>query len=1093
MIDRIVDASIRHKSFVFVATALLIAWGVWSIRHVPLDAIPDLSDTQVIVYSRWERSPDIVDDQVTYPIVSAMLGAPGVRDVRGISDYGYSFVYVLFEDGTDLYWARSRVQEYLGPVLADLPEGVRTELGPDASGLGWIFQYALVDDTGRMDLAELRSLQDYWLRYHLRSVPGVAEVAAVGGFRRQYQIELDPNRLRAREVPIERVVAAVREANVETGGGLIEVGAIEQMIRGRGYVGSIDDLERVVVGMSDSGMPIRVRDLGRVSFGPEERRGLADLDGRGEVVSGIVIARDGQNALSVIDAVRAKLEEVRPGLPEGVRVVTAYDRSDLVRRAIATLRGAILEIILTTSIVIFLFLRHGPSALIPILTLPIAVVLAFIPFRAAGLTANVMSLGGIAIAIGALADAAIVVVEQAHKRLEEWERDGRRGPSATVVREAILEVAGPSFFSLLVIAVAFLPVLTLEAEEGRLFKPLAYTKSLVMGVAALLVVTLDPALRMALSRRERFNFRPAWLSTGANAVLVGQIRPEGGRSLGRFLTRLYAPVVRWSLQHKRAVLVGTLVAMVVTIPVYLNLGNEFMPPFDEGALLYMPSTLPGISTTEAGRLLRETDRILAGFPEVERVLGKAGRAETSIDPAPLSMFETVVLLRPLGDWRRVETWYSSWSPEWLRLMLRRITPDHISREQLVDEMNDALRIPGLANAWTMPIKARIDMQATGIRTPVGLKISGGDLREIERLGAEVEEQLRGVPGTRGVFAERVAGGYFVDVRWRRDELARQGLTVAEAQEAVAIAIGGETVTETIEGRERYPVRVRYLADFRSDLQAIERVLVAVDEGRRQVPLGELARIERAEGPSMIRNENGLLTGYVWVDLADRDPASYVAEAGPLLSSSIQVPPGYSILWSGQYEAMHRVRERLFVVVPLTLGLILLLLWLNTRSWVKTAIVLLAAPFSAIGAIWLVWALGYDLSVGVWVGLIALLGVDAETGIFMLLYLDLSWERARRDGKLRDLADLRAAIQEGASGRLRPKLMTVTTTFVGLLPILWSIGTGADTMKRIAAPMVGGIVTSFLLELLVYPVLYELWRRRELPAGRALPQTASPPC
>ncbi len=1074
MIDRVVDFSIRNKALVFVVVFLGAVAGVWSIENMPLDALPDLSDTQVIIVSRWDRSPDLVEDQVTYPLVSAMLGAPGVRAVRGFSDFGSSFVYVVFEDGTDLYWARTRTLEYLSSVLPTLPQGVETQLGPDAIGLGWIYQYALVDESGTQSLADLRSLQDWYLRYYLKAVPGVAEVAPVGGFEKQYQVNVDPNRLRAYGIPIQRVAAAVQDGNAETGGRLVEFGGTEYMVRGRGYARSIEDFENIVVAPSESGSPVRIRDIGQVTIGPDLRRGIAELDGEGEVVSGIVVMRQGQNALEVIERIEKRIAEVSPGLPAGVKVVPVYDRSDLVRRAITTLRAAIIEVIVTISLVIFLFLWHVPSAIIPVITIPLAVLLSFIPFGGLGLTANIMSLGGIAIAIGALDDAAIVVVEQTHKRLEEWERGGRRGDYRLVMQRAITEVAGPSFFSLLVIGASFLPVLALEAQEGRLFKPLAYTKTLAMVVAAVLAVTLDPALRMLLTNVKTFGSR---------------IRQEDTHPVSRFLMRLYGPAATWSLRHK-GVVFGVAAALVLaTIPAFLSLGSEFMPPLEEGSLLYMPTTMPGISITEAGRLLQVTDRIIKSFPEVDRVLGKAGRAGTATDPAPLSMLETIVTLKPKAEWRKRATWYSSWAPGVLLPLFRRITPDHVSQEQLIAEMNEALRFPGLSNAWTMPIKGRIDMLATGIRTPVGLKVSGADVATIEDLGVRIQALLEKVPGTRSAFAERTAGGYFLDVEWNREELARYGISVREAQEVVEAAIGGENVTTTIEGRARYPVNVRYLADYRSDPAALGRILVPSGDGARQIPLEQLARLATRTGPGMIRNEDGLLTGYVYVDLAGRDPQGYVEEAAGVLRANLRVPPGYTYTWSGQFEAMARVRKRLGVVVPLTLVLIVFLLYLNTRSAVKTMIVLLAVPFSAIGAVWCLWLLDYNMSVGVWVGLIALLGVDAETGVFMLLYLDLAYEQAKRDGRLRTREELRSAIYEGAVRRLRPKFMTVATTFIGLFPIMWSTGAGADVMKRIAAPLIGGILTSFLLELLVYPGIYETWKWNfDLRRGR---HTATP--
>ena len=1075
MINRIIDFSVRNKVIIFILVAVACIWGWWSIKHVSLDAIPDLSETQVIVYSRWDRSPDIMEDQVTYPIVTAMLGAPKVKAVRGFSDFGYSFVYVIFEDGTDIYWARSRTLEYLSGVLPRLPQGVQTEIGPDATGLGWIFQYALVDTTGKHSLSDLRSYQDWYLRYYLKSVPGVAEVASLGGFVKQYQVNVDPKRLQAYGIPINRVVEAVQSGNVEVGGRLIEFGGTEYMVRGRGYARSITDFENIVLKASETGTPICIKDIGEVTHGPDYRRGVADLDGEGEVVSGIVVMRHGQNALDVIDRVKAKIREIEPGLPEGVKILPVYDRSDLIRKSIDTLRGTLIEVMITVSLVIFLFLWHVPSAMIPIITIPIAVLISFVPFKAMGITANIMSLGGIAIAVGALVDAAIVVVEQTHKRLEEWKQAGEQGDYREVIVDAIKQVAGPSFFALLVIGVSFLPVLTLEAEEGRLFKPLAYTKTLAMVVAAFLTITLDPALRLLITNLKNFNFKPLWLCRATNAVLVGTIHPEERHPVSRFLIRLYDPVARWSLRSKWLVLGIALILVAVTIPVFLRLGSEFMPPLDEEALFYMPTTMPGISITEAQKLLQFTDRIIKQFPEVDRVLGKAGRAETSTDPAPLSMLETVITLKPKSAWRKVDTWYSSWAPGWMKSLLRPITPDHLSREALVEQMNQALQIGGLSNAWTMPIKARIDMLTTGIRTPVGIKISGADLAVIEDIGSKIEAQLSSVKGTRSVFAERTGGGYFIDVTWNREELARYGLSIGEAQAVVQNAIGGETVTTTIEGRERYPVNVRYLADFRTDFSSLNRVLVPALEGKRQIPLSQLATVSTVGGASMIRDEDGLLTGYVYVDVADRDPGSYVAEASEMLRDVLELPVGYALTWTGQYEAMQRVKERLKVVVPLTAFLIFLLLYMNTKSLTKTMIVALAVPFSAIGAVWLLYLLGYNMSIAVWVGLIALLGVDAETGVFMLLYLDLAYEEAKKAGRLRSLAELREAIMNGAVKRLRPKFMTVSVMALGLVPIMWSTGTGADVMKRIAAPMIGGIFTSFLLELLVYPVIYEIWK------------------
>jgi copper/silver efflux system protein len=1075
VIDAIIEFSAKNRFIVFILVTVAVVAGVWSMRSVPLDAIPDLSDTQVIVYSRWDRSPDIVEDQVTYPIVTAMLGAPKVKAVRGFSDFGFSYVYIVFDEGTDIYWARSRTMEFLSGVLPRLPQGVRTELGPDATGIGWVFQYALVDTTGRHSLDELRSYQDWTLRYYLKSVPGVAEVAPLGGFVRQYQVQIDPNRLRTFNLPIAKVIDAVRAGNNDVGGRLVEMTGAEYMVRGRGYARSTAEIGDIVLARSESGVPVRIRDVGDVTLGPDIRRGVADLDGIGDTVAGIVVMRQGENALHVIDRVKARLHELEPTLPTGVRLVTVYDRSDLILRSIDNLTHTLIEELLIVSAIILVFLWHIPSAMIPIVTIPVAVLISFIPMRMMGVTANIMSLGGIAIAVGAMVDAAIVVVEQTHKKLELWDRTGRREDYHRVVVDAVKEVGGPSFFALLVIAVSFLPVLTLEAQEGRLFRPLAYTKNFSMIIAAVLAITLDPAMRLLFTHMKNFAFKPRWLARATNAVLVGKIHSEDTHPISRMLIRLYEPICAWSLRWKWLVLAGAMGLVVATVPIYNRLGSEFMPPLDEGTLLYMPSTLPGISVTEAQRLLQIQDRIIARFPEVVRVLGKAGRADTSTDPAPFSMMETVIVLKPHDEWRQVDTWYSDWAPDWLRPALRRITGDRLSTDQLVQEMNQALKLPGTTNAWTMPIKARIDMLTTGVRTPVGIKIYGSNIREIERIGTQIESVLPSVFGTRSAFAERTSGGYFVDFNWKRDELARYGLSIDDAQMVVTSAVGGDTVTTTVEGRERYPVNVRYFRDYRSDIDRLRRVIVPAMDGRMQIPVSQLADVKLTSGPSMIRDENGMLNGYVYVDVAGRDIGSYVTEAKRVVADKIKLPAGYSLVWSGQYEAMQRVRERLKIVLPVTLFLVLMLLYLNTRSLAKTSIIVLAVPFSAVGAIWLLYLLGYNMSIGVWVGLIALLGVDAETGVFMLLYLDLAYEEARRDGRLRSIADLQQAVLHGAVKRIRPKFMTVATMFMGLVPIMWSTGAGADVMKRIAAPMIGGIFTSFVLELVVYPAIYEIWK------------------
>jgi Cu(I)/Ag(I) efflux system membrane protein CusA/SilA len=1079
MIRSIIRFSAENRLLVLLATAVAVAYGIYTVNHIPVDAIPDLSDTQVIVYSRWDRSPDIMEDQVTYPIVTALLGAPNVKVIRGFSDFGFSYVYVIFKDGTDIYWARSRVLEYLSKIQPLLPAGVRTELGPDATGVGWVFQYALVDDSRTHSLADLRTFQDWNLRYRLQSVPGVAEVASIGGFVKQYQVTVDPNRLKAYDLAIMDVASAVRDSNNEVGGRLLEFSGKEYMVRGRGYIGSREDLEKIVLKTDQKGTPVLVRDVGQVTLGPEIRRGVADLDGQGDVVGGIVVMRHKENAREVIRRVKQRLTEIEPSLPPGVRVVTTYDRSDLIQRSIDTLKHELLLEIAIVSLVILVFLWHIPSAIVPIVTIPVSVLLAFIPMSLMGISSNIMSLAGIAISIGVLVDGAIVEVENAYKKLELWVHGGRKGDYHAVRLEALLEVGPSVFFSLLVIAVAFLPIFTLVDQEGRLFTPLAWTKNLTMAIAAVLALTLDPALRMVFTRMDFVHFRPRWLSWLVNQVTVGRYYSEERHPISRVLFALYEPACRLVLRHPRATIAAAVLVVATTVPAYLRLGHEFMPALNEGTLMYMPTTLPGISVTEASRLLQVQDRILRSFPEVESVFGKAGRAETSTDPAPFSMMETTVVLRPPADWRVRERWYSARAPEWLKAsVLRRVWPERLSWEELVAEMDGALRIPGTTNAWTMPIKARIDMLTTGVRTPIGVKIYGADLKEIEDVGRRLEAILRDLPGTRSVYAERAAGGYFVDFDLRREELARYGLSVAQAQDVILSAVGGENVTTTIEGRARFPVNVRYPRELRDDLDQLGRVLVMTPAGA-QVPLSQLANIRMLAGPSMIRNENGLLAGYVYVDIVTSDIGGYVDRAKEAVGRGLALKQGYSLEWSGQYENMLRVRERLKVVVPITIFTIFFLLYMNTRSAAKAGIVMLAVPFSVVGAVWLMYALGYNVSIAAWVGMIALMGLDAETGVFMLLYLDLAYDERKRAGRLRTRADLDEAIVHGAVKRVRPKLMTVVAAFMGLLPIMWATGAGADVMKRIAAPMVGGLATSFALELLVYPVLYAFWRSREV--------------
>lgn len=1089
MLHGIIRFSATNRFLVLAATVVALAVSYWSMRNIPLDAVPDLSDTQVIVYSRWDRSPDIIEDQVTYPIITALLGAPKVKAVRGYSDFGYSYVYVIFEDGTDVYWARTRVLEYLSKITSQLPSGVKTELGPDATSVGWVFQYALVDRSGTHSTDELRSYQDWFLRYALQSVPGVAEVATVGGQVRQYQVAVDPLRLAAYDLPLDAVIEAVRKSNADVGGRLVELAGREYMVRGRGYVKSTADLEKLVL-RADRNTPVTLKDVATVTLGPEIRRGVADYDGEGDVVGGIVVMRQGENALNVIERVKNKLVELKPGLPKGVDVTITYDRSDLIERAIDTVEGKLIEEMIIVSLVILVFLWHAPSATVPILTIPASVAIAFIPMYLFGLNANLMSLAGIAISIGVLVDGAIVEVENAYNKIHLWQAAGSKGDFHDVRLAALLEVGPSVFFSLLVIAVAFIPVFTLVDQEGRLFKPLAYSKNLAMIIAALLAVTLDPAMRMLFSRIKPYRFRPRPMSWLLTQLLVGKYYSEEKHPISRLLHRLYEGPCRLVLRHPKITVAISAAMIAVTVPVYMSLGSEFMPPLREGTLLYMPSSVqPGMSVAQAQQILQVQDKILMGFQEVERVFGKAGRASSSTDPAPFSMMETTILLKPEREWRERPRWYSSWAPEWAKGTLRAFWSDRISEEDLIAEMNAALQIPGISNAWTMPIKGRIDMLSTGIRTPIGVKISGADLAVIQATALEVEAAIRKLPETRNVYAERVAGGYFLDFVLDRDKLARLGLSVEDANAMVMSAVGGENQTTTVEGRERYGVNVRYARDYRDDVDSLGRVLVPLPGGRGQVPMSEIAELRLVEGPSMIRDENGLLAGYVYVDFdtSKTDIGSYVTRAQQSVRDGVKAREGYSWTWSGQYENMARVKARLRLILPLTIALIFVLLYMNTKSTFKTTLVMLAVPFSGVGAVWLLYALGYNVSIAVWVGLIALMGLDAETGVFMLLFLDLSYDEARAGGRLRTTGDLVEAIIHGAVKRVRPKAMTVSAAFMGLLPIMWSTGTGADLMKRIAAPMVGGLVTSFAMELLVYPAIYFMWRRRGLAAG---PSTAT---
>jgi len=1094
VIERVIEWSARNKFMVFMLVGALTLGGIYCLRNTPLDAIPDLTDVQVIVFSQWEgRSPSLVEDQITYPIVTKLISAPNVRTVRGYSFFGYSFVYVIFKDGTDIYWARSRVLEYMQGLAGNLPPGVTPTLGPDATGVGWGFQYALVDKSGKHDLADLRSFQQWHLRYWIQSVEGVAEVATIGGFEKQYQVEIDPDRLLAYNIPISKIVSAIRSANNDVGGRELEQNGTTYLVRGKGYITSLDDLRLVVVGADARGTPVLLKDVARnVAFGPEMRRGAGDFNGEGETTGGIVVVRFGQNVLQVIDRIKAKLAEVKPSLPEGVEIVTTYDRSDLINRSIKTLTRTIIEESIIVSIIVIVFLLDFGGAARAIVTLPIAVALAFIPMYFMGLTANIMSLAGIAIAIGALCDEAVVMVENVHKHLEHAPPDLNRKQKQEIIIKACKQLGKPLFFALLVITVSFMPVFTLESQEGRLFKPLAFTKTFTMGWAAFLSITIGPALIV--------------LMTGAKVI------PEHKHPISRLLHWLYYPWVSMLMTRRILSIVIAVLAVASSYPIYKKLGSEFMPPLNEGTILYMPTTLPTMSVTEAVRVMQIQDRILKQFPEVLTVHGKAGRSETATDPAPMEMFETVVQLKPEKEWRHVPNprWYSPWAPEWMQKGLRKIWPDArpMLWDELITEMDEALQIPGQVNAWTMPIKGRIDMLTTGIRTPVGIKIFGPDLDQIAKLGEHLESVMRGIPGTRSVFAERTTGGYYLDITPNRADIARYGLNVEDVLMQVEISIGGMAIARTIEGRERYTINVRYSRELRDDVDKLKRVLVPVMSaqlgeggaasaaggmgnggssasagGLQQIPLGQLVDIRITSGPPVIRNENGALTGWVYVDMAGRDIGGYVTEAKKAVSEKIEkaglLPTGYRFEWSGQYEHMLRVRERLKLVVPITLALIFVLLYMNFKSVAETFIILLSIPFAMTGSIWLLWLLGYNLSIAVWVGIIALAGLAAQTGTVMIIYLDEAFHAWQRAGRMKTQHDLFEAITYGAVQRVRPKLMTVSMITLGLVPALWAHGAGAEAIQRIATPMVGGLITSTILTLEIVPAIYSLWRGRQV--------------
>jgi Cu(I)/Ag(I) efflux system membrane protein CusA/SilA len=1078
MITRIIDFSARNRFLVLSIVFVFALLGIYSLKRIPLDAIPDLSDTQVIIYSKWDRSPDIMENQVTYPIVSSMLGAPRVKSVRGFSDYGFSYVYVIFEDGVDLYWARSRVLESLNRISSQIPSGVKTEIGPDATSVGWVYQYALRDESGRFNSSDLRSMQDWLIRFQLQSVQGVAEIAAVGGFVKQYQVKVDPTRLAQFQVTLGQVMDAVKNSNQESGGRTIEFSGTEAMVRSRALVDKIEDIENAVVTYNPrTRAPILVKQVSTVSVGPEMRRGITDFNGLGDTVGGIIVMRQGEDVPAVIERVKEKIATIQKSLPEGVKIVSVYDRSELIERAMETLKGTLTEELIIVSIIILLFLWHIPSALVPIFTIPISVLLAFIPLYFLGLSSNIMSLSGIAISIGVLVDGAIVEVENAYRKIHLWDLGGRK-ESFFEVRLGALKEVGPSvFFSLLVIAVSFLPIFTLIDQEGRLFRPLAFSKNFAMAIAAILAITLDPAMRMLFARADHFKTKNKLVNKVGDTALVGTYYSEHDHPISRRLFKIYEPAIDWVLAHKKKTLAVAFAGMLSIFPGFWLLGSEFMPTLHEGSLLYMPTALPGISVSEAQRVVSEQDKIIKAFPEVETVFGKAGRAETSTDTAPLSMFETTIVLKPKSEWRKNKRWYSV-LPEFAKAPLQRIWPETISEEQLVDEMNEKLAFIGMPNIWTMPIKNRIDMLSTGIRSPIGIKIFGPDLKTIQSIGESLEKEIKSLPGTRTVVAERIAAGYFLDLDFDREKLKIYGLSLKDAQDQAMTAIGGENVSQILVDRERYPIQVRFAPTFRQDENSIGRVLITTPTGA-QIPLSEVAQVRFKNGPSMIRDENASLVGYVYVDIdpSQVDIGTYVEKAKELVNQKVLVPSGYIISWSGQFENMERVKERLKFVIPITLVLIIFLLFFNTKSWLKTGIVLLAVPFSLIGAVWLLVFLGYNLSIAAWVGMIALLGLDAETGVFMLMYLDLAFDDRVRRGEMRNTSDLKHAVIEGAVHRVRPKLMTVAALFMGLIPIMWSVGSGADVMKRIAAPMIGGLFASFLLELLIYPVIFYLWKER----------------
>jgi Cu(I)/Ag(I) efflux system membrane protein CusA/SilA len=1035
MIDRIIEGSLNNRFMVLLFTVFLIAAGVYIVMRTPLDALPDLSDVQVIIYTEYPgQAPQIVEEQVTYPLTTTMLSVPKTKVVRGYSFFGFSFVFVIFEDGTDMYWARSRVLEYLNFALNKLPAGVIPTLGPDATAVGWVYEYTVESD--RYDLSQLRSIQDWFIRYQLTTVPGVSEVASIGGFVKQYQVEIDPNKLLAYDLSIQHVAHAIKSSNNDVGGRTLERTGVEYIIRGLGYIQSVDDIANIAVGTDKKGTPILIKDVAYVHLGPEMRRGIVEKDGRGEIVGGIVIMRFGENALEVIKNVRKKLAEIQKSLPEGVKIVPAYDRSDLIERGVKALTGKLLEESLFVALICIVFLLHFRSALVAILMLPVGILIAFVVMSAIGVSANIMSLGGIAIAIGAMIPGAVVMVENTHKHLEA---SGSGETTLDLIGHASKEVGHALFHSLLIITLSFLPIFALEAQEGRLFRPLAYTKTFAMAGAALLQITLVPVIMYFLVR--------------------GKIMPEAKNPINKFINKVYHRIVTFVLRFKKTVLISSVALLVLTIVPYKQIGSEFMPPLNEGTILAMPSVFPGVSITEITDILQKQDRILKSFPEVERVFGKAGRASTATDNAPLGMIETIVALKPEDEWR-----------------------PGMTLDKLIKEMDEATKLPGVTNTWSMPIKARLDMLTTGIRTPVGIKIFGQDLNTIQAIGQEIERVLGMVPGTASVYAERAVGGYYIDFKIKREEIARYGLTIKDVQDVLQSAIGGMVITNTVEGLERYTVNVRYSRELRDDIDKLRRVLVRTPKGGH-IPLEQLADIQVVRGAQVVKSENALPNALVFIDIRDRDIGSYVEEAQRVVAENVSLPPGYFLKWSGQYEYMQRAQARLMVVVPVTLLIILLLLYFNFKKVTPTLIAFLTIPFGLIGGVWLMYVLNYDMSIAVGVGFIALGGVTAEIGVLMLLYLELAFQRRIETGGINSVGDIQAAVIEGAAQRARPIVMTVAAIIGGLLPIMWGSGTGASVMKRIAAPMVGGMVTATLLTLLVIPVIYAFIKEQQLKRAR----------